>query len=111
MTISELEGLPKNWIANEIKNGGRFVVFSYTISILIMTFKRPTDVYFIRHNESKLKHSWSWILMSMIVGWWGFPFGPIYTIKSIYDGFKGIDVTAEILATDKELEYLVYNES
>ena len=110
MQISELETQTRQWVANEIKNGGRFVTFSYTISVVIMTFRRPSDVYFLRNGESPLKHRWSWRLISLFLGWWGFPFGPIHTIKSLYDGFTGIDITADVLGTDKELSNMIFNE-
>ena len=37
------------------------------------------------------------MLVSLLFGWWGIPFGPIYTIWSIAENFKGKDVTQEVI--------------
>ena len=35
----------------ELKQGGKFVVYEYCISILVMTFRRSSSIYFIRAGE------------------------------------------------------------
>jgi hypothetical protein len=36
--------------------------------------------------------------LSLIVGWWGIPWDPIYTIGSVYKNLTGgIDVTGDVL--------------
>ena len=42
--IKNLEILSDEQINNELKKGGKFVMFSYTISIIIMTFRRNSDI-------------------------------------------------------------------
>lgn len=108
MKLSELEMQSKRWVADEIKNGGRFVIYPFTISIIIMTFKKNSGVYFLRDGESPLKHGWIWMLISFVLGWWGFPYGPIYTIESLNDCYYGVNVTTDVLDADKELEHMVY---
>ncbi len=82
---------------NEIENGARFVVFTYTISVILFTIKQPTDdVYFIKSGESPIKYGFPYLLISLFFGWWGFPFGLLYTPMSIYDAFCGEDVTDEV---------------
>jgi hypothetical protein len=81
-----------------LQNGGKFVVYYYTISILIMTFRRGSDIYFLRSNESPIKFGWKFLLLSLFAGWWGFPWGPIYTVQSIYMAFSGKDITKEVMA-------------
>lgn len=83
---------------NELKLGGKYVVYTYAISIVVMTFRRSSKrVYFIKHDESAIKHGWPYLLISLFLGWWGIPFGPIYTIQSIYYAFCGKDVTREVI--------------
>ena len=37
-------------------------------------------------------------LLSLLLGWWGIPWGPIYTIQSLWVNLKGgRDVTQEIM--------------
>jgi hypothetical protein len=96
--IKNTEGLTTEQINNELRRGARFVVFSYTISIIIMTFRRGSDIYFIKADESTSKYSWSYSLLTFFFGWWGFPFGPIFSVMSFYRNFTGgKDVTQEVL--------------
>lgn len=96
--IQNIEGLTAADINRELNNGAKFVVFEYCISILIMTFKRSSDVYFIKSDELALKYSFPYILLSLFLGWWGIPWGPIYTIGSIITNFGGgKEVTQEVL--------------
>lgn len=92
MTIDELN--------EELAAGGKFVIYTYAISILVMTFKRPSEkVYFIRHDEVAFKHGWKYFLISLFLGWWGIPWGPIYTLQSLFYAFFGKDVTQEIVSS------------
>ena len=41
----------------------------------------------------------------MVLGWWGFPFGVIYTPMSIFTNLRGgKDMTAEIMASVAKLK-------
>jgi hypothetical protein len=96
--IVNMQGLTAAEINHELQNGAKFVIFQYCISIIILTFKRPSDIYFIRANESSVKHSIGFTILSLLFGWWGIPWGPIYTIGSLHTNFTGgKDVTAEVL--------------
>ena len=96
--IKNTEGMTDYEINYELANGGKFVVFEYCISILVMTFKRSSDVYFIKAGESTTKHSIGYTLLSLVVGWWGFPWGPIYTIGSFITNLSGgKNVTDDVL--------------
>ena len=98
MQIRNVENLQTGELKRELDNGARFVVFEYCISIIIMTFRRSSDVYFIRSNESTVKYSWSFTLLTLVLGWWGIPWGPIYSITSLFTNISGgKNVTAEIL--------------
>jgi len=96
--IKNIEGLSTDDINRELNNGGKFVVFQYCISIIIMSFKRSSDIYFIKSGESTVKHSIGLTLLTLVFGWWGIPWGPIYSIGAIYSNLSGgKDVTQEIL--------------
>ena len=98
MSIKGIEGLTSDDINREISRGGKFVMYQYCISILVMTFKRPSDVYFIRGGESGISKGLPFTGLSLTLGWWGIPWGPIYTISSFITNFSGgRDVTAEVI--------------
>lgn len=94
-------------LKQKVAAGAKFVYFEYTVSILVATFKRPTSVYFIDANESSAKHSWHLSTLTGILGWWGIPWGPIYTIGTFITNFGGgKDVTAEIMGKLLASEHL-----
>lgn len=87
-------------LQQEIQQGGKFVMFQYCISILVLTFKRSSNIYFIRHEENAALKSLPFTLLSLVLGWWGIPWGPIYTVQSVWVNFKGgRDVTSEVLSS------------
>lgn len=103
MKISGLEGLSDSEINFELQRGARFVFFQYCISVIILTFKRPSDIYFVRHGQSAVAKGLLYSLLSAVLGWWGIPWGPIYTVQSLWVNFKGgRDVTQEVLASFAE---------
>lgn len=86
-------------LQQEIQQGGKFVVFQYCVSLLVITFKRSSSVYFIRHTENAVVKGLPFTLLSLVMGWWGIPWGPIYTIQSLGINLGGgKDVTREVLA-------------
>ena len=98
--IIGIENMNSQEINLELQNGGRFVVFEYCISIVIMTFKRPSSVYFIRAGEGTAGKSIGFTLISLLVGWWGFPWGPIYTLGSLTTNLRGgRDITQSVVAS------------
>ena len=99
MKIHGIEGMTTAEINQELQQGGKFVLYQYCISIVVMTFKRGTDVYFVKSGESAMAKGLGWTTLTFFLGWWGIPWGPIYTIGSLITNFGGgKDVTAEILA-------------
>lgn len=98
MEIKNIEGLSGSEVRAYVSQGGRFVIYTYCISIVVMTFKRPSSIYFIKPGESKLKHGIGFLICSLFLGWWGIPWGPIYTLGSIFGVLTGgKDVTEEVL--------------
>ena len=97
MTLDELSKLPISEINRHLAEGARFVRFSYAISLVLVTFRRESDVYFIRKGDSAFAEGWPYSLLSFLLGWWGIPFGPIYTIIALVTNFKGRDVTEEVI--------------
>jgi hypothetical protein len=87
-------------LQQELQQGGKFVMYQYCISILILTFKRSSNIYFIRHEENAVVKGIPFTLLALLLGWWGIPWGPIYTIQSVWVNFQGgKDVTKEVLAS------------
>ncbi len=97
-SIKGIEGMTYQQLDEELKRGGKFVVYQYCVSIVVMTFKRGSDVYFIKNGESSFAKGLLFTLISFLFGWWGIPWGPIYTIGSIVTNCSGgKDVTQEVI--------------
>jgi hypothetical protein len=98
MKIHGIEGMSVDHVRDEVNRGGRLVIYTYCVSILVMTFKRPAGIRLIKAGHSTAAGSWPWIVVSLLFGWWGIPWGPIYTIETIYRNLcGGIDVTDDFM--------------
>jgi len=100
MKIHGVERLTAEQLDLELQRGARFVFFQYCVSILVMTFKRSSGIYFVRHGESVVTRGLPWTLVSLLLGWWGIPWGPIWTVSTVYRNLSGgRDVTSEVVAS------------
>jgi hypothetical protein len=98
--ISGLDGLTVGQVVEEVRKGGRFVYFQYCISVLILTFRRSSPVFFIRAGQSGVAKGLPYSALSFVLGWWGFPWGFIYTPMVILKNFGGgEDVTEKVMAS------------
>jgi hypothetical protein len=101
--IIGIDNMTVEEINKELSHGGKFVVFPYCFSIIILTFKRSSDIYFIKAGESTFSKSIQFILISFLLGWWGIPWGIIYTIQCLIDNFKGgRDITEQVISALRE---------
>jgi len=99
MAIVGIEGMSDEQIRQEVARGGRFVVFQYTISLVVLTLRRSSAVHFIRAGEGAVGKGLVYSLITFLLGWWGIPWGPIYSIGSLVTNFGGgKDVTQQLLA-------------
>lgn len=76
------QGLP---LTHEVE----LCVFKATISIIFFTAtyeeSRPLRV----DRDALWAHGLFCSLITLVFGWWGFPFGPIWSAKSLYQNLRG----------------------
>ena len=97
MKIKGIDSITTEDLARELGRGAKFVIYQYSISIVLLSFKRGSDIYFVRSNENAVVKGLPYTLLSLVAGWWGIPWGPIFTIGALYNNLRGgKDVTAEI---------------
>ena len=97
--IIGVDGMTVQEVYREVERGTRFVRYQSCVSVLILSFRIPSDIYLIRGGESAALHGLAYCLLALILGWWGIPWGPIYTIESLLINLGGgRDVTAEVLS-------------
>lgn len=100
MRIKNIEGLSAKDLQREAAEGARFVYFTYTLSLLIITLKRTSGVYLVSPHEKTSRKGLPFTLISLLFGWWGIPYGPKYTLDSISTNTRGgKDVTDEVMST------------
>jgi len=99
MKIQGIEAMSTDQLQFEIQRGAKLVCYQYCVSIVVMTFRRSSDVYYIPAGESAVSKGLPWTLLSLVAGWWGIPWGPIFTVQSLVTNFKGgKDITADFSA-------------
>ncbi|VVB75719.1 Uncharacterised protein [Candidatus Tiddalikarchaeum anstoanum] len=94
--IIGIEGLSSDEVRAEVAKGGRFVIFHYCISVIILTFNRSSNVYFIKPGESAFVTGLPYTLLTLLLGWWGFPFGPIFSVWDLVRNLNGTNVNKEL---------------
>lgn len=100
MIIKGIENMDGGNLMSQIQQGGKFVVYTYCFSIILVTFRRSSNIYFIRADEGSVKKGLKYTLLTAVFGWWGIPWGPIYSIGGIITNFRGgKDITNEVLAS------------
>jgi hypothetical protein len=62
--------------------------FYLVVSIVAFSFKVPSRLYIVGHDNHRLLGV-IYGLLSGIFGWWGIPWGPIWTIESLAKNFSG----------------------
>ena len=97
--VHDIDGLSTGDIEAIISDGGKFVVFPYCVSLIVVSFRRSSDVYLLRRGESGAAKGWGFAVLSFFLGWWGFPMGLIWTPITIFQTLSGgKDVTQEMMA-------------
>ena len=98
MSVPGIENLSPDEVRKEVLRGGKFVMYLYCVSLIFVTYKRPSEIRFIKAGESAALNGLGYTVLSLIFGWWGIPWGPIYTIEALWTNLTGgRDVTPEVL--------------
>jgi len=96
--IDGVETMTAARLIEEIEAGGRFVLYTWCVSPLVMTIQRPTNIKYVGPHESRVGKGLPYGLVTLLLGWWGIPWGPIHSIGSLVRWLRGgNDLTATIL--------------
>jgi hypothetical protein len=99
MKIKKINARIAPILQQEVDKGGKFVRYAFTISLIVVTFKQTSGIYLVPAGESGWGRAALFTMISALLGWWGFPWGPKYTITSLRTNLKGgTDVTDEVMA-------------
>lgn len=93
-----LENLTYKELVEDIEKGGKFIYFPYTISLLIVTFKPNSKIFYLSSGKLPISLGLPYLLLNLLLGWWGVPWGPIYTLQCIWTSFTGKDITGDVMS-------------
>ena len=95
--ILAIENMSHDELTDGIAAGGKFVMYQYVISILILSFKRASPIYYIPAGASRVPKGLMFSGIALVLGWWGIPWGLFWTPMAIFRNFRGgKDVTAAV---------------
>jgi hypothetical protein len=98
MRLNAIEHLTPDELDRKLVEGSRLVVYEYCISLVVATLRRETRVRLLKPGELGLVRGLPFSILSLALGWWGIPWGIIYTPLAIVTNCAGgRDVTAEVL--------------
>lgn len=99
MRIKGIENLTPAEVDAVLSGGGRFVFYEYCISLVFLTLRRPSAVVLLWPGELGLLRGLPYVGVSLLLGWWGIPWGIIYTPLTVLTNLSGgRDVTPEVRA-------------
>ena len=85
-------------LAAELERGARFVSFSYCVSIFLVTFRRSSEVIYLPPETTAFWAGTRYLLVTLLLGWWALPWGPIYAVGCIWQALRGgSDCTTQIV--------------
>lgn len=101
--INGIENMSGSELSLELQKGGRFVVYEYCISLLVITFFRSSNITFVKADENGMVKGLGFTFLTFLLGWWGIPWGPIRSIQALITNFKGgKDVTDHVVSAMKQ---------
>lgn len=62
--------------------------YQAALSFLLITIKAPSRIYIVGIDSSAAVAS-LFTFISLVFGWWGIPWGPIYTIQAVLKNMRG----------------------
>ena len=68
---------------------GRSVYYEYCISLVFLTLRRPSRLYHLRAGESGVWRGLPYAALSLLLGWWGVPWGLVYTPLTLWTDLTG----------------------
>src|SRR5271155_5463818 len=94
--MRDLQEIPGAELERCLASGGQVILYEYCVSLLFLTHRRPVLVL-VPAGENRIYHALPYLLLSALLGWWGIPWGIVYTPLVLLTNLKGgVDVTAQM---------------
>lgn len=94
--------LPDNPLVHEVMAGTRFVTYPFVFSLLVLSFNRNMGgVHAVGSGRWPVSPILGAAVVSIFFGWWGFPWGIIWTPVSLFHLWNGgRDATKDVLSAE-----------
>lgn len=101
------ENITFEGLEQEIAQGGKFIVYSYCISLFFaVTLRRISPAYLVRASGTAKKIKNKYNLYNYLFGWWQIPVGLPTTFHNIkVNNRGGLDVTEDIMLNITEAAF------
>jgi hypothetical protein len=97
--IRGAEGLTPAGLLARLNGGSRCVQFELCVSVLLASFRVQSPVYLTNGPQDRYVLAICFSLLSLALGPWGVPWGPILTAEAVWANLSGSgDVTAQVAA-------------
>lgn len=97
MNVRGIENMTLGELVEQVKRGGRFVIFHWCVGLAFKTRQRPSAIRFVYPGQSAGRGGWR-TLCTLLTGWWAVPFGPSDTFACLRENLAGgRDITALVL--------------
>lgn len=99
MKVIGIDGMTQEEIYRAVEHGAKFVVYQYCVSVIFITYNRTSNIYFVRPGHTALLPRIGYSLLSLLLGWWSVPWGPIRTTQALWhNAIGGRDLTPELVS-------------
>jgi hypothetical protein len=72
-----------------LETGERLVFYEYCISLIFISLRRPSRVVRLPPGSTGLLRGLPYTIISLLFGWWGLPWGLIYTPLTLWTNLTG----------------------
>jgi hypothetical protein len=99
MHVQGFDNLTPSQRADALAAGSRLVFYEYCVSLVVLTLRCPTRLHLLRAGDRGVLRGLPYALVSLLLGWWGIPWGLVYTPATVFTNLcGGHDVTEEVRA-------------
>lgn len=89
--------IPPAEVWDRLADGAIAVRYEYCVSLLACSLRFRSRVHLLDTWEGRYIRGVPYSLLSLLLGWWGLPWGPVLTLRACWvNSCGGIDVTDEV---------------
>ena len=80
-----------------LERGATIVRYPYVISAVLASFKLESRAVLIEQSSRRYVQAIPYLLFTLAFGWWGVPWGPIFTAKALWCLIQGGEEITDVI--------------